>query len=66
MAGSELPDLWVGNDYKAGIRLHRLAWQAGWHIINEKFLKHIKVATPDLYADVYHCQIMKMIMPSFL
>ena len=67
MADSELAELWVaagitspgiadkvlsGKDYKAGMRLHRLTWQAGWRIIMDEFVACLKDDAPDVYQDI--------------
>ena len=57
ICGSELPQLWVdsgvategqvdklmkGKDYKAGLRLHKLTWQATWRLLIPEFIDFIK------------------------
>ena len=52
ITGSEIPQLWIeaeiltageadkiiqGRDYKAGLRIHRITWQAAWRIILPQF-----------------------------
>ena len=64
---SELPQIWVeagiitegqvdkilkGKDYKAGIRLHRITWQAVWQVIMPQFMEHVKATNGDLHTDL--------------
>ena len=41
-----------GKDYKAGLRLHRLTWQACWRIILPMFFDYLKDANQDLFNDL--------------
>ena len=65
MSGSELELIWIeagittrgiankvmnGKDYKTGMRLHKLTWQAGLMIIIHQFLNYMK--TSDLHQTI--------------
>ena len=65
--GSQLSDLWIeakiatsgevdkilgGRDYKAGLRLHKITWQAAWRIILPMFFTYLEESDPDMFADI--------------
>ena len=65
MSGSELELIWIGagittrgigdkvmkgKDYKTGMRLHKLTWQAGLMIIIHQFFDYMK--TSDLHQTI--------------
>ncbi|XP_068200369.1 uncharacterized protein [Palaemon carinicauda] len=67
IADSELPQLWVeagiltegdvdkilhGRDYKAGLRTHKITWQAAWRILMPQFLEFLNKSHLDIYDDI--------------
>ena len=64
---SEIPLLWTqaeiltageadkilqGRDYKAGLRIHRITWQAAWRLIIPQFLVYLEENHKDLHTDI--------------
>ena len=67
IADSEIPQLWTeagiltegdvdkilhGRDYKAGLRTHKLTWQAAWRILMPQLMEFIKEFHRDIYDDI--------------
>ena len=64
---SEISQLWIeardsysgrskkiiqGRDYKAGLRIQRITWQAAWRIILPQFILYLQESHNDLFIDI--------------
>ena len=76
IAGSEIPEMWVnagiitegsadkilhGNDYKAGMRMHKITLQAAWRLLLPQLMVFLEQSYPDMFQDVNSLMVLKSI-----
>ena len=67
IADSEIAKVWIeagivtegeadkilhGRDFKAGLRLHKITWQAAWRLLMPQLMEYMNESYPDMYEDL--------------